>query len=168
MSPESTSNNFDDNINFRTVVEAMKTIGIDDSQQREIIEIVGSVLLMGNIVFRVDDSSNTIVYENEAIHSVSKIMGVDLDTLKASLTSRTIDAHGEQITSPLDQEMSFYARDALAKAIYSRLFDWLVDRINLGLQTDSSSSKSSQNHVMGILDIYGFEVFDTNSFEQLW
>lgn len=146
----------------------MRAIGIDDEEQREIIEIVASVLLIGNIVFREDDKSNAVVYENEAVHAVAKLMGIDTDSLKKSLTHRTIDARGDLITSPMNSEMSFYARDALAKAIYSRLFDWLVDRINFALQTDSSSIKSSKNHVMGILDIYGFEVFDTNSFEQLW
>lgn len=146
----------------------MKAIGIDDDEQRELIEIVASVLLIGNIVFREDDSASATVYENEAIHAVSKLMGIDIEILKNALTHRTIDARGDLITSPLNSEMSFYARDALAKAIYSRLFDWLVERINFALQTDSSSVKSSKNHVMGILDIYGFEVFDTNSFEQLW
>ena len=71
------------------------------------------------------------------------------------------------MTSPLNREMAFYARDALAKAIYNRLFDWLVLRINKSLQTESSASKQHKNHVMGILDIYGFEVFNhSNYFEQ--
>lgn len=85
--------------------------------------------------------------------------------MKHSLTHKTIDAHGDLVTSPLDREMSFYARDALAKAVYARLFDWLVRRINTSLYTPSC--ESINHHVLGILDIYGFEVFQTNAFEQV-
>lgn len=94
-----------------------------------------------------------------------QILGIPLDKLKHSLTHRTIDARGDLVTSPLDHSQSFFARDALAKAVYSRLFDWLVQRINFSIHTLTSSSKSPSNHVLGILDIYGFEVFDTNSCE---
>lgn len=61
--------------------------------------------------------------------------------------------------------MSFYGRDALAKAVYARLFDWLVKRINKSLHT--LSCEAINHHVLGILDIYGFEVFETNTFEQV-
>lgn len=159
--------NLNDAENFRTVMTALQAIEMTDVEQKELIEIIGSVLQIGNVTFRENELSKALVYENEAINAVAKITGVDVDVLKKSLTHRTIDARGDLVTSPLDMEMSFYARDALAKAIYTRLFDWLVSRINRSLQTDSSSSKSSENHVLGILDIYGFEVFQTNNFEQL-
>lgn len=138
-----------------------------DEEQRELLEIIASVLHLGNVTFGEDELGKAVVYENEWIHAVAKILGIDDDKLKHSLTHRTIDANGDLITSPLDRDMSFYARDALAKAVYTRLFDWLVKRINLSLQTASSLSKANTNHVMGILDIYGFEVFQTNNFEQL-
>lgn len=60
--------------------------------------------------------------------------------------------------TPLDRELSIYARDALAKAIYDRLFTWLVKRINSSLQPEDNR----RNDVMGILDIYGFEIFEKN------
>jgi myosin heavy subunit len=87
--------------------------------------------------------------------------------VKKSLTHRTIDANGDLVTSPLDREQSFYARDALAKAMYARLFDWLVETINKSIHTPTTTSRNSSNHVLGILDIYGFEVFETNAFEQV-
>ena len=76
--------------------------------------------------------------------------------MSEALVSRTIDAHGDVVTSPLSRELAVYARDALAKAIYDRLFSWLVGRLNQSLQPPSSGV------VMGILDIYGFEVFKKN------
>lgn len=82
-----------------------------------------------------------------------------------ALTHRTIDARGDVVTSPLSREMAIYARDALAKAVYDRLFTWLVKRINLSLQSETTDARSKKK-VMGILDIYGFEIFKKNSFEQ--
>jgi myosin I len=159
--------NLDDHSNFRTVMEALKTIEMPEDEQTELIEIIASVLQLGNVTFGEDELGKAVVYENEAINAVSKVLGIDVEKLKHSLTHRTIDARGDLVTSPLDRDMSFYARDALAKAVYTRLFDWLVSRINQSLQTPSSLSRANNNHVLGILDIYGFEVFQTNNFEQL-
>ena len=76
------------------------------------------------------------------------------------MTHRTIDARGDVVTSPLNREMAIYARDALAKAIYDRMFSWLVDRLNRTL--NATQPKINENKVMGILDIYGFEIFQKN------
>lgn len=148
-------------------MNALKTIEISEEDQKELLEVIASVLHLGNVTFGEDELGKAVVYENEAIQAIAAVLGIDVDKLKHALTHRTIDAHGDLITSPLDREMSFYARDALAKAVYTRLFDWLVSRINRSLQTPSSLSRANSNHVMGILDIYGFEVFQTNNFEQL-
>lgn len=80
--------------------------------------------------------------------------------LAQALTHRTIDARGDVVTSPLNRELAVYARDALAKAVYDRLFSWLVKRINKALQPKSESP--NKKSVMGILDIYGFEIFERN------
>lgn len=148
-------------------MQALETIEIPENEKTELFEIIASVLHLGNITFGEDELGKAVVYENAAINAVAKVLGVDVDKLKHSLTHRTIDARGDMVTSPLDRDMSFYARDALAKAVYTRLFDWLVSRINQSLQTPSSLSRVNSNHVLGILDIYGFEVFQTNNFEQL-
>lgn len=76
-----------------------------------------------------------------------------------AFTHRTIDAQGDVVVSPLNRELAIYARDALAKAIYDRLFTWLVIRLNKSLQP---KEKLHRTVVMGILDIYGFEVFQRN------
>lgn len=66
------------------------------------------------------------------------------------------------MTTPLNRDLAIYARDALAKAVYDRMFSWLVARLNSSLQP----KEHRKNNVMGILDIYGFEIFKKNSFEQ--
>jgi myosin I len=84
---------------------------------------------------------------------------VNATKLRESLTSRTIDARGDVVNTPLDQEQAQFARDALAKAIYDKLFSWLVSRINSSLEPKQLDARSS---VIGILDIYGFEIFPKN------
>lgn len=91
------------------------------------------------------------------------MLGCDPADLKFALTHRTIEAKGDIVQSPLSPDVSSYARDALAKAIYDNLFTWLVKRLNLLLKPGDHRKHA----VMGILDIYGFEIFERNSFEQL-
>lgn len=88
-----------------------------------------------------------------------QLLGCSELDLALALTHRTINAQGDVVTTPLNREQAVYARDALAKAIYDRLFYWLVCRLNTSLQPSTGGSKHS---VMGILDIYGFEIFQKN------
>lgn len=87
-----------------------------------------------------------------------QLLGCQARKLDRAFTHRTIDAKGDVVTSPLSRDMAIYARDALAKAVYDRLFTWLVMRLNTSLQPKESQKKE----VIGILDIYGFEVFEKN------
>jgi myosin I len=88
-----------------------------------------------------------------------QLLGCDVDALTKALLNKTIIARGDVVTTPLNRELAIYARDALAKAIYDRLFTWLVERLNRSLQPVEDISKTK---VMGILDIYGFEIFGKN------
>lgn len=92
---------------------------------------------------------------------------MDPTKLREALTSRTIDARGDVVNTPLDQEQAHYARDALAKAIYDKHFSWLVSRLNTSLDP---KEKDPRANVMGILDIYGFEIFQKNRYvcKQKW
>ena len=89
----------------------------------------------------------------------TQLLGCDVHHLADAFTHRTIDAHGDVVVSPLNRELAIYARDALAKAVYDRLFTWLVTRLNKSLQPRNDPRRTS---VMGILDIYGFEIFQKN------
>lgn len=79
--------------------------------------------------------------------------------LREALTSRTIEARDDVVTTPLDVEQAQYARNALAKATYDKLFSWLVSRVNSSL---APKEKDPRAAVIGILDIYGFEIFPKN------
>ncbi|KAI5635816.1 myosin head (motor domain) domain-containing protein [Phthorimaea operculella] len=149
---------------FRTVREAMKVIEISSAEQDEIFEIVASVLHLGNVKFVQNDKGNAEILSHDAHSSnVANLLKVDPTKLREALTSRTIDARGDVVNTPLDLEQAQYARDALAKAMYDKHFSWLVKRLNSSLAPKDRDFRSS---VMGILDIYGFEIFPKNSFEQ--
>ncbi|XP_061624177.1 unconventional myosin-Ih isoform X3 [Phyllopteryx taeniolatus] len=114
-----------------------------------------------------------------------QLLGVDANSLQEGLTYRKIEAKTEQVLSPFLLDHAIYGRDALAKAIYGHTFTWLVNRINASTENTVSSffcqtgqtlcdivffffpfQDPSKKTVIGLLDIYGFEVFNINSFEQ--
>ncbi|KAJ2949317.1 hypothetical protein O0L34_g6270 [Tuta absoluta] len=149
---------------FRTVREAMKVIEISTAEQTEMFEIVASVLHLGNVKFVQNNKGNAEILSHDAHSSnVASLLKVNPTKLREALTSRTIDARGDVVNTPLDLEQAQYARDALAKAMYEKHFSWLVKRLNSSLAPKDKDFRSS---VMGILDIYGFEIFPKNSFEQ--
>lgn len=156
------SANIRDADNFRQVQTAMSVIEIPADEQKLILEIVASVLHMGNVGFTEEEGKAKIL-KPESVTAISKLLGCEETQLRNAFTNRTIEARGDVVTSPLNRDLAIYARDALAKAVYDRLFTWLVSRINASLHADHIAKK---NIVMGILDIYGFEVFKKNSFEQ--
>ncbi|XP_043474032.1 unconventional myosin IC isoform X3 [Leptopilina heterotoma] len=152
----------DDASQYREVIEAMKVMEISQQEQDDLFAIVASVLHVGNVGFTETEGVATIL-KPASVEAVSKLLGCDGRDLAKAFTHRTIDAHGDVVITPLNRELAIYARDALAKAVYDRLFTWLVTRLNKSLQP---LTKNQRTVVMGILDIYGFEIFQKNSFEQ--
>lgn len=90
------------------------------------------------------------------------MVGLNSEELERALCSRTMETAKEKVVTALNVIQAQYARDALAKNIYSRLFSWIVNRINESIKVDTGEKKK----VMGVLDIYGFEILEDNSFEQ--
>lgn len=97
--------------------------------------------------------------------SASLLMVTEQDMIK-SLTQRAIAAHGDVYMKSHSVSEAEFGRDALAKAIYDRLFTWILNRINKAILVPQKSLQKKFNRVIGVLDIYGFEIFDMNSFEQ--
>lgn len=88
-----------------------------------------------------------------------QLLKINPTKLREVLTSRTIEARGDVVSTPLDLGQAQYARDALAKAMYDKHFSWLVSRLNASL---TPAQKDARSSVIGILDIYGFEIFPKN------
>jgi len=145
---------------------AMDTVGITDQEQEAIFRVVAAVLHLGNINFakgREVDSS--IIKDDKSrfhLNTAGELLMCDCEKLENALINREINTPEGVITTTVGPNSATISRDGLAKQIYSRLFDWLVNRINASIGQDPDSNK-----LIGVLDIYGFESFKTNSFEQL-
>nr|CAI5819201.1 unnamed protein product [Callosobruchus analis] len=151
-----------DSNDFRDMKRALNTLEFSENEQDDMFYIISAILHLGNIGFSETEGVAQIL-KPDLVETVSKLLKCEVHQLKKALTQKTIETIRDVVTSPLNRELSIYARDALAKAIYDRLFTWLVQRINSSLQP----TNRKRNVVMGILDIYGFEILDKNSFEQL-
>uniref|UniRef100_A0A3B5L2Y2 Unconventional myosin-VI n=1 Tax=Xiphophorus couchianus TaxID=32473 RepID=A0A3B5L2Y2_9TELE len=159
----------DDQGDFNRMCVAMKKIGLNDTEKLDLFRVVAGVLHLGNIDFEETGSSSggcTIKKQSDqTLKFCAELLGLDQDDLRVSLTTRIMlttagGAKGTVIKVPLKVEQANNARDALAKAVYSRLFDHVVKRVNQCFPFQASSN------FIGVLDIAGFEYFEHNSFEQ--
>lgn len=160
----------DDAKDFSNLDRALQLMGLTDEERLNIYVAVATVLHMGNVTFEEspDDSrggSRVTPDSEQSLRVAAVLMGVDPDELRQSLLSRVMQTSkgglkGTIYMVPLKAYEANNARDALAKAVYSRLFDFIVQRINQSIPFSSSS------HYIGVLDIAGFEYFQVNSFEQ--
>lgn len=116
--------------------------------------------------FSTADEENIVITNKKAVHNAAILLKVTEDELMKSLTQRVIAARGDIMMKTHNTQQAEFGRDALAKAIYDRLFSWIIQRINKSIQVPGKTIHKRFNKVIGVLDIYGFEVFDANSFEQ--
>ncbi|XLR10557.1 hypothetical protein S83_038495 [Arachis hypogaea] len=144
---------------------AMDVVGISSEEQEAIFRVVAAILHLGNIEFtkgqEIDSSTPKDEKSRFHLQTAAELFMCDAKALENSLCKRVIVTRDETITKWLDPESAALSRDALAKIVYTRLFDWLVDKINNSIGQDPESKS-----LIGVLDIYGFESFKTNSFEQ--
>uniref|UniRef100_A0A3B3TB06 Unconventional myosin-VI n=1 Tax=Paramormyrops kingsleyae TaxID=1676925 RepID=A0A3B3TB06_9TELE len=159
----------DDHGDFNRMCVAMKKIGLDDAEKLDLFRVVAGVLHLGNVDFEEAGSTSggcTIKRtSSKTLEFCAELLGLEEEDLQVSLTTRVMlttagGAKGTAIKVPLKVEQANNARDALAKAIYSRLFDHVVKRVNQCFPFETSST------FIGVLDIAGFEYFEHNSFEQ--
>ncbi|KAJ4745293.1 Myosin-2 [Rhynchospora pubera] len=154
----------DDAKQFKMLMKALDTMEMAKEDQMKVFSILSAVLWLGNIKFSVIDSENHVeVLSNEGLTNAAKLLGCKIKDLKAVLSTRKIHAGSDHITQKLTLIQATDGRDALAKAMYASLFDWLVERINKSLKI-GDNCRSGQS--ISILDIYGFESFHKNGFEQ--
>ncbi|XP_013985850.1 unconventional myosin-Ih isoform X1 [Salmo salar] len=151
-----------DKSDWKTVRKALSVIEFSESNIESLFAIIASVLHLGNAMFVADSQGYATLNNSPEIHWLSKLLGIPAQVIQVGLTHRKIEARSEEVLSPFTVDQAVYAKDALAKAIYGRTFTWLVNELNESLANKDSSRKT----VIGLLDIYGFEVFSVNSFEQ--
>jgi myosin I len=153
----------DDIADFKDTLNAMKIIGLSEAEQDEIFRMLAAVLWTGNIQFVEDKDGYAAVSDQSVVDFVAYLLQVSPEHVIQAITIRILTPrNGEVIESPANPAQAMATRDALAKAVYNNLFDWIVERVNISLKARGVTANS-----IGILDIYGFEIFEKNSFEQL-
>ncbi|GER51864.1 myosin-related family protein [Striga asiatica] len=153
----------DDAEQFRIVMEALGIVHIKKEDQESVFAMLAAVLWLGNVSFMVIDTENHVEpVEDEGLINVATLIECNIWELKLALSTRKMRVGNDTIVQKLTLAQAIDTRDALAKSIYSCLFDWLVEQINKSL----SVGKRRTGRSISILDIYGFESFERNSFEQ--
>ncbi|XP_021814771.1 myosin-9 isoform X4 [Prunus avium] len=154
-----------DEHNYLSTRRAMDVVGISVVEQEAIFSVVAAILHLGNIDFANGEDNDSSVLKNDEslfhLQMTAELLMCNPRALEDALCKRVMVTPEEIIKRSLDPHGATVSRDGLAKTIYSRLFDWLVDKINVSIGQDPSSKC-----LIGVLDIYGFESFKTNSFEQ--
>ncbi|XP_022890828.1 myosin-1-like isoform X2 [Olea europaea var. sylvestris] len=153
----------DDAEQFHVVMEAMDIFRVSKEDQESVFAMLAAVLWLGNVTYTAVDSENHVEpVLDEGLINVATLIGCQVEELKLALSTRNMIIRNENIVQKLTQSQAIDTRDALAKSIYSCLFDWLIEQINKSLAV----GKRRTGRSISILDIYGFESFERNSFEQ--
>eukprot|EP00466_Bigelowiella_natans_P001656 jgi/Bigna1/41654/e_gw1.55.12.1 len=154
----------DDVEEWRTLMKSFETLEFTKKEQNDVLRITAGVLHMGNIAFKSTGDRKCGVKQRSNLSPAAKLFEVDERQLEKVVTTRMLRLRGQDpIEVGLSVEEATAARDALSKFIYEHMFDWLVKRINKSI----GRGKFVKGKTIGILDIFGFEIFKTNSFEQL-
>ncbi|KAJ0170182.1 hypothetical protein K1T71_014110 [Dendrolimus kikuchii] len=156
---------------FNETRSALSTLGVSETEQMNMFTILATILHLGNVELSAVDPDAPPTAESEDgayissndkhLSLVCSLLGISKTELSRWLTHRRIASAHEVIVSRMDVQRACFARDALAKRMYGELFAWLVHVVNRALDTGHD-----KKHFIGVLDIYGFETFEINSFEQ--
>ncbi|KAJ6753689.1 MYOSIN-2 ISOFORM X1 [Salix purpurea] len=153
----------DDGMKFHKLEEALDIVQIRKEDQEQAFAMLAAVLWLGNISFQVVDNENHVeALADEAVNSVARLINCSAQDLILALSTHKIQAGKDSITKKLTLQQAIDRRDALSKFIYADLFEWLVVQINKSFEVGELITGRS----ISILDIYGFESFKNNSFEQ--
>nr|XP_048275393.1 unconventional myosin-Vb isoform X2 [Myodes glareolus] len=153
----------DDAEDFEKTRQALTLLGVRDSHQISIFKIIASILHLGSVEIQSerDGDSCSIPPQDEHLSNFCRLLGVEHSQMEHWLCHRKLVTTSETYVKTMSLQQVVNARDALAKHIYAQLFSWIVEHINKALQ-----SSLKQHSFIGVLDIYGFETFEINSFEQ--
>uniref|UniRef100_A0A8C7U4A5 Myosin VIIAa n=1 Tax=Oncorhynchus mykiss TaxID=8022 RepID=A0A8C7U4A5_ONCMY len=160
----------DDMKEYSNIQSAMKVLMFSDTENWMISKLLASILHMGNLRYEArtyDNLDACEVVRSVDLTSAATLLEVDCKDLMNCLTSRTLITRGETVSTPLSIEQALDVRDAFVKGIYGRQFVWIVEKINAAIYKPPSHEPKALRRSIGLLDIFGFENFTINSFEQL-
>uniref|UniRef100_A0A3P9NF10 Unconventional myosin-Va n=1 Tax=Poecilia reticulata TaxID=8081 RepID=A0A3P9NF10_POERE len=152
----------DDAKELRTTRHAFTLLGINESYQIGLFQVLAAILHLGNVEIKDRDSDSSLIApKNRHLTAFCELVGVTYQDMSQWLCHRKLKTATETYIKPLPRLQATNARDALSKHIYAKLFNWIVEHVNKALVTNVK-----QHSFIGVLDIYGFETFEINSFEQ--
>ncbi|ERE78206.1 myosin-VIIa [Cricetulus griseus] len=159
-----------DSQEYANIRSAMKVLMFTDTENWEISKLLAAILHLGNLQYEARTFENLDACEvlfSPSLATAASLLEVNPPDLMSCLTSRTLITRGETVSTPLSREQALDVRDAFVKGIYGRLFVWIVDKINAAIYKPPSQEVKNSRRSIGLLDIFGFENFTVNSFEQL-
>ncbi|XP_075841052.1 myosin-IIIb isoform X1 [Microtus pennsylvanicus] len=156
---------------FEAIQHCFRIIGFTNKEVHSVYRILAGILNIGNIEFAAIASQHQTdkseVPNPEALENAACVLCISPEELQEALTSYCVVTRGETIVRANTVDRAADVRDAMSKALYGRLFSWIVNRVNTLLQPDKNICSAEDRMNVGILDIFGFEDFQRNSFEQL-
>lgn len=144
--------------------DGLAKIGIKQEQQSQIWRLLAALLHLGNVKIGASRTESVLSSDEPALQHACRLLGINATEFAKWTVKKQLITRGEKITSSLTQQQAMVVRDSVAKFVYSSLFDWLVETVNMSLATEEVVSQAAS--FIGVLDIYGFEHFAKNSFEQ--
>ncbi|KAF0689084.1 Aste57867_19356 [Aphanomyces stellatus] len=153
---------------FAELSHHMTAVGVSEDEQRTIYQQLAAILHLGNVVFvaGVDESHNPCCSidpsTKEALDIAATLMGVTAASLEDMFTVKALTINRSEMRVPLTAAQGEKVLQSIARCLYDNIFTWLVEKVNQGIHNPRKAS-----HTIGILDIYGFEIFQENAFEQL-
>ncbi|XP_074602160.1 myosin heavy chain isoform X13 [Brevipalpus obovatus] len=155
--------NVDDGAEMQATDEAFDILGFTKEEKHNIYKITASVMHFGELKFKQRPREEQAEADGtEEGERVAHLLGLNAADLYKNLCKPRIRVGNEFVSQGRSQNQVSYSVGALSKAIFDRLFKWMVKRINETLDT-----KQKRQHFIGVLDIAGFEIFDFNGFEQI-
>uniref|UniRef100_A0A8C6DVS5 Myosin IXB n=1 Tax=Moschus moschiferus TaxID=68415 RepID=A0A8C6DVS5_MOSMO len=154
---------------FERLKQAMEMVGFLPATKKQIFSILSAILYLGNVTYKKRASGRDEGLEvgpPEALDTLSQLLKVKREILVEVLTKRKTVTSNDKLILPYSLSEAITARDSMAKSLYSALFDWIVLRINHALLNKKDMEESVSCLSIGVLDIFGFEDFERNSFEQ--
>ncbi|CAF3943400.1 unnamed protein product [Rotaria sp. Silwood2] len=164
---------------WRAIRHACKVLMFTDDELYEILRILAVVLHLGNIQYSGNYLSNKLskgvdgvsIKDPKLVEFIASLLQVDSKQLSNALVIRTLEVKEGKVARALDTSSAADVRDAFVKGIYGQMFEWLIARINLTMNDKNNANRQTQGddqlRSIGVLDIFGFEKFEQNSFEQL-
>ncbi|XP_051556331.1 unconventional myosin-X-like [Myxocyprinus asiaticus] len=143
---------------FQEVLIALRTMQFGEENIKEVLRLLSGILHIGNIEFLTAGGAQ--VCSKTALSKAADLLGLDCSQLAEVLTHRSMILRGEEISTPLTVEQAVDSRDSMAMALYSQCFTWIIRKLN------SRINGNEDFRSIGILDIFGFENFEVNRFDQ--